>query len=193
MTSGEAPTSLQNAPASEVADPALSVLRVRDLPAGAPDETPSAGEAPPVALRRLLARFDLSLQLVPDNTPIPGSYWGDDEAGLIRNTVYVRDDTPVHSVLHETGHAICMDDTRRAELNTDAGGEYAEEDAVCYLQILLADELPGMSRERMFADMDAWGYSFRLGSARAWFENDAEDARSWLLERGIDAVTRMLR
>ena len=27
--------------------------------------------------------------------------------------------------------------------------------------------------------MDAWGYSFRLGSARAWFEHDAEDARQW--------------
>jgi len=31
--------------------------------------------------------------------------------------------------------------------------------------------------------MDAWGYSFRLGSARAWFENDAEDAIGWLKQR----------
>jgi hypothetical protein len=30
------------------------------------------------------------------------------------------------------------------------------------------------------ADMDAWGYSFRLGSTRAWFEADAEDAREFL-------------
>jgi hypothetical protein len=37
----------------------------------------------------------------------------------------------------------------------------------------------------MFADMDAWGYSFRLGSARAWFERDAEDARDWLIARGL--------
>ncbi len=28
--------------------------------------------------------------------------------------------------------------------------------------------------------MDAWGYSFRLGSTRAWFEGDAQDARAWL-------------
>jgi hypothetical protein len=35
------------------------------------------------------------------------------------------------------------------------------------------------------ADMDAWGYTFRLGSARAWFEHDAENARTWLIERGL--------
>ena len=35
------------------------------------------------------------------------------------------------------------------------------------------------------ADMDAWGYSFRLGSTRAWFERDAEDARAWLVEHGL--------
>jgi len=33
--------------------------------------------------------------------------------------------------------------------------------------------------------MDAWGYSFRLGSAQAWFEQDAEDARSFLVARGL--------
>jgi hypothetical protein len=33
--------------------------------------------------------------------------------------------------------------------------------------------------------MDAWGYSFRLGSSKAWFEQDARDAQRWLLERGI--------
>ncbi len=34
-------------------------------------------------------------------------------------------------------------------------------------------------------DMDSWGYTFRLGSARAWFEQDAEDARAWLEERNL--------
>ena len=34
-------------------------------------------------------------------------------------------------------------------------------------------------------DMDAWGYTFRLGSTRAWFEQDADDARQWLAERGL--------
>jgi hypothetical protein len=56
---------------------------------------------------------------------------------------------------------------------------------VCYLQILLADRLPGFGRARMLADMDAWGYSFRLGSARRWFEEDAQDARDWLLSHGL--------
>ena len=33
--------------------------------------------------------------------------------------------------------------------------------------------------------MDDWGYSFRLGSTRAWFEQDAGDARLWLLAQGV--------
>jgi hypothetical protein len=37
-------------------------------------------------------------------------------------------------------------------------------------------------------DMDAWGYSFRLGSTAAWFEADAEDARDWLRERGLPSA-----
>jgi len=37
----------------------------------------------------------------------------------------------------------------------------------------------------MCRDMDDWGYSFRLGSAAAWFQSDADDARRWLLDRGI--------
>ena len=135
-------------------------------------------------LTALLARFRLELVTVPDRAPIPGSYWGEPEAGIVGNTVYARADTPVHSVLHEAGHIICMDAARRARLDTDAGGEYAEEDAVCYLQIVLAGEL-GLSREQICADMDAWGYSFRFGSAHAWFERDAEDARAWLVRHGL--------
>jgi len=60
-----------------------------------------------------------------------------------------------------------------------------EENAVCYLQGLLADALPGYDRQRLFADMDAWGYTFRLGSASAWFDRDADDARCWLLNHLI--------
>lgn len=78
-----------------------------------------------------------------------------------------------------------MDADRRRNLDTDAGGDFSEENAVCYLQILLADAIPGMGRARMFADMDAWGYTFRLGSARRWFEEDAADAREWLVGRGL--------
>ncbi len=49
----------------------------------------------------------------------------------------------------------------------------------------MADQLPGVGRDRLMQDMDAWGYSFRLGSTRAWFEGDAEDARQWLQDRGL--------
>jgi len=78
-----------------------------------------------------------------------------------------------------------MDKARRAGLDTDAGGDYDEENAVCYLQIVLADEIPEFGRQQMFSDMDAWGYTFRLGSARAWFENDAGEARAWLRSAGL--------
>jgi hypothetical protein len=132
-------------------------------------------------VRALLARFGLAFTLAAPATEIPGSYWGEREAGLIGNVLYGRPDTPIHSVLHEAAHYVCMDGVRRSTLERDAGGDHAEENAVCYLQILLADYLDGCGRERMCADMDAWGYTFRLGSAQAWFEQDAQDAREWLL------------
>ena len=145
----------------------------------------------PRALADAAGRWGVELAWVEAGQPIPGSFWGECEAGLVGDRLYVRADTPLHSALHELCHYICMDPGRRRGLHTDAGGGYDEENGVCYLQVLLADALPGMSRARMFADMDAWGYSFRLGSARAWFESDAEDARAWLLDHGlIDAGGR---
>ncbi|MFC3650003.1 hypothetical protein ACFONN_00490 [Dyella humi] len=137
------------------------------------------------AIESLLARYGLSLALVPEDHAIPGSFWGDDEAGIIGHTVYARGDTPVHSILHEAGHLIVLPPEQRAEVHTDATDSIEEEDAVCYLQIVLGDALPGVGRKRIMSDMDAWGYSFRLGSARAWFEQDAENARAWLIERGL--------
>lgn len=132
-----------------------------------------------------LARHGLIFTLVPESAEIPGSYWGAPEAGVIGDTLYARSDTPVHSILHTACHWLCMDEARRSTLHTNAGGDDAEEVAVCYLQCLLADELPGYSRDRLFVDMDLWGYHFRLGSARRWFEEDAEDAREWLIRRGL--------
>ena len=135
----------------------------------------------------LLASFGLQLILLTDGEEIPGTYWGAPEAGLSGERLYARPDTPLHSVLHEAAHFICMPPERRASLHRDAGGDVAEEDAVCYLQILLCTRLTaaGWSRERLFADMDAWGYSFRLGSARRWFEEDADEAQAWLRQRGL--------
>jgi hypothetical protein len=145
-----------------------------------------------VSLALVLSRYGLTLSLIAPEEIIPGSYWGESEAGLQGDRLYARLDTPVHSVLHEASHYICMTPERRSGLDRDAGGDDPEECGVCYLQVLLAEELPGVGSQRLMSDMDAWGYSFRLGSTRAWFDSDAEDARAWLINRGvIDADGRL--
>jgi hypothetical protein len=137
------------------------------------------------SIHELARRYGAELHECGADEILPGSYWGDSEAGLRNGTLFVRADTPLHSLLHELGHFICMSPERRAGLDRDAGGDDAEECAVCYLQIVLADQVAGFGRARMLADMDAWGYTFRLGSARAWFENDAADACIWLRRHGV--------
>jgi hypothetical protein len=156
---------------TESADPASAVLRLAQIGFDAP--------------AALLSRYGLQLQRVAPGEPIPGSFWGDEEAGIIGTTVHARDDTPVHSLLHEAGHLIVLPPERRLDVHTDATDSIEEEDATCYLQIVLADRLPGVGRDRLMADMDAWGYSFRLGSTRAWFEHDAENARAFLEARDL--------
>lgn len=136
-------------------------------------------------LERLLRSYGLEVARVAAAAPIPASYWGEREAGLKGNSLFARPDTPVHSLLHEAAHYLCMSPPRRAALERDAGGEDLEEAAVCYLQLLLADALPGIGSERLADDMDAWGYSFRLGNTRAWFAQDAADARTWLIAHGL--------
>jgi hypothetical protein len=163
----------------EEAKPAEAVLRLRDI---------AFADA-----AALLARYDLHLERVADGEPIPGSYWGDDEAGVIGHAVHVRDDTPVHSLLHEACHLAVLPPGRRAAVHTDATDSVEEEDAVCLLQALLGDALPGVGRARVLADMDAWGYTFRLGSAAAYFERDAEAAWAWLIARGLVDSGRGLR
>ena len=136
-------------------------------------------------IKEILQRYHLRLVIVADGAPVPASYWGAPEAGIRGNTIYARGDTPVHSILHECCHVICMTGQRRAALNRDAGGDDLEESAVCYLQLLLADHIDGVGRQRLMQDMDDWGYSFRLGSTSAWFEQDAEDARQFLINHGL--------
>jgi hypothetical protein len=142
-------------------------------------------DVPLASIRALLGRYDLALHVQADGETISGSFWGDSEAGIVAKNVYVRNDTPVHSLLHETCHVICMSAERRADLETDAGGDDLEEAAVCYLQVVLADHISGVGRQQLMNDMDAWGYSFRLGSTRPWFERDAEDARKWLIDHQL--------
>lgn len=142
----------------------------------------SFGDIKDDSLAELMSRFGLVIRSVKSGEEISGSHFGDSEAGLIGDELYLRADTPIHSALHEACHYICMDDQRRQRLHTDAGGDYDEENAVCYLQILLANWITGNSSRQLMNEMNEWGYTFRLGSAQAWFEKDAEDARQWLLD-----------
>ncbi|MCW8933732.1 MAG: hypothetical protein OQK98_03320 [Gammaproteobacteria bacterium] len=136
-------------------------------------------------LQSVLGKYNLTVHLINDNEKIPGSWFGEPEAGIIENNLYIRNDTPVHSALHESCHYICMAPDRRKKLHTNAGGDYDEENGVCYLSILLSDYIDNFGRERMFSDMDEWGYTFRLGSSKAWFEEDATDAFDWLVSHKI--------
>jgi hypothetical protein len=172
---------------------------MRDVKQTEPDPTNvlNCDSTMQVALADLLKTYGLDIQFVPENTAIPGSFFGEREAGLIENSLYLRFDTPVHSALHEACHYICMSPDRRTHLDTDAEGDFNEENGVCYLQILLAGQLSNMGAHRMMLDMDRWGYSFRLGSARAWFDDDAQDAILWLQRYGIldqtQQITRQYR
>jgi hypothetical protein len=136
-------------------------------------------------LNSLMQRYGLEFVEQAGDAKISGSFWGDPEAGIIGRRVYVRADTPVHSLLHEACHVICMTDERRKGLDRDAGGDDLEESAVCYLQIVLAEQIGGDGRDRLMSDMDAWGYSFRLGNTRDWFQTDAEDAAEFLRIHGL--------
>jgi len=133
----------------------------------------------------LLQQFDLELFLEEPDSAITSSFWGDSEAGIVGRSVYVRADTPIHSMLHETCHILCMTEERRSGLDRDAGGSDIEEAAVCYLQVILADSIEGVGRDRLMLDMDEWGYSFRLGNTQDWFQHDAEDAREFLINHGL--------
>ncbi|MCB1606704.1 MAG: hypothetical protein KDI71_06985 [Xanthomonadales bacterium] len=161
---------------------AAEAAAAQPLPA---DLVLTLGEVDSRPVVQLLARYGLTVNILGDGANLPGSYWGEPEAGLIGDQLYVRSDTPLHSLLHEACHWIVMDPDKRPEVHTDASDSLAEEDATCFLQLLLAAQLPAFGLDRALLDMDRWGYSFRLGSARAWFEQDAEDARDWLLMHGL--------
>jgi hypothetical protein len=137
----------------------------------------------------IAVRYGIGLEPLADDAPIIHSFWGEPEAGISSAGVQFRGDTPVHSLLHELSHIVCMTASRRAVFERHAGGSVAEECAVCYLQILLAERIAGFSAQRCLDDMDRWGYSFREGGAAAWFAGDGHDAREWLLAHGlIDAA-----
>jgi hypothetical protein len=155
------------------------------MAAAKPPEVLRLADADRAGITRLLLDYGLDLRHAEPGAEIPGSYWGGSEAGLAGSTLLARADTPVHSILHEAAHYVCMSPERRVGLDRDAGGDDDEEHAVCYLQVLLADRIRGYGRGALWRDMDAWGYSFRLGNSRDWFEQDAAHARAWLERHGI--------
>ncbi len=137
------------------------------------------------AIRGLLARYGMTIQRIPLDQDIPHSFWGNPEAGRMHEALYIRTDTPIHSMLHESCHYVCMPSTQRKLRAMDAKGTSMEENATCYLQILLADKLQGYDQNQLMKDMDEWGYSFRLGSAKRWFTEDALEVKEWLIKHEI--------
>lgn len=139
----------------------------------------------PDAIQELLAPYGIAVQCVNSGADIPHSFWGNPEAGRLDDALYIRPDTPIHSLLHESAHYVCMSPKQREQRVVDAKGTAMEENACCYLQVLLADKLQNYDREQLMKDMDDWGYSFRLGSAKRWFTEDASEVREWLVEQEI--------
>lgn len=141
------------------------------------------GDGFTAAATTLLAHLGCRLVVQPAGSAIAASHWGEPEAGIDGLCIVARPDTPLHSVLHETGHLLCTPPAARPALWRSAGSDDLEEAAVCCLQVRMADRLAHYGRARLFADMQSWGYSFRLGSAADWYASDAEDALAWLAAR----------
>jgi len=115
----------------------------------------AVGDVSRASIDALLRKYGLQLRVQAKGEQITGSYWGGAEAGIVGQSVYVRSDTPVHSLLHESCHVVCTATHRREQLDHDAGGDDLEEVAVCFLQVLLAEQIEGVGRERVMQDMDA--------------------------------------
>ncbi|MEO0615465.1 MAG: hypothetical protein AAFY69_04950 [Pseudomonadota bacterium] len=137
------------------------------------------------ALEAWLSVHGLTLVAHGNAEDLPGSYWGAPEAGIETGRLHVRDDTPLHSLLHEACHIVCARAAGRPEFARDAGSDGSEEDAVCLLQLIVADRLPDVGWRRLAVDMDAWGYRFMAGSTAAWFRRDSAAAWRWLDAHGL--------
>jgi hypothetical protein len=136
-------------------------------------------------LRPFFDRYQLNLKVVDIRDDIPYSFWGAPEAGRYQSTLYAREDTPIHSLLHEACHFICMPPKQRSIDSHDAGGSALIENACCFLQLVLSDHIPNFNKAIHMDDMNTWGYNFRLGSAARWFYADSDDASQWLISHKI--------
>src|SRR3569833_805107 len=79
-----------------------------------------------VALAIVLSRYGLTLSLIAPGEVIPGSYWGESEAGLKGDRLYSRLDTPLHSLFHVSKHNNNKTPKRHSGLDRDAGGDDPE-------------------------------------------------------------------
>ena len=70
----------------------------------------------PDTLTQLLDRYGLTLVILDDDASITGSFWGDSEAGIVGRQVFVRRDTPIHSLLHEVLSLIHISEPTRLDL-----------------------------------------------------------------------------
>jgi len=105
-------------------------------------------------LEVMLDRYGLAFVLAAPEEVIPGSYWGEREAGLMGSRS--SPGSTRRCIRCCTGRAIssACRPSGRAGLDTDAGGDDAEENAVCYLQILIGGRA-AECRER--ADVPRYG------------------------------------
>lgn len=145
------------------------------------------------ALQSVFSLARLQICVHPADASLPGSYWGDSEAGITDRCIHVRADTPLHSLLHEACHVLCASVANRNGFVGDAKGDDDEESAVCFMQIQLAEALPGVGARRICQDMDAWGYSFREGSAFAFLHGDGAGAAAWLSQSRPEAWSLLKR
>ena len=64
------------------------------------------GDVEYAAIDNLANRYGLTVKSIADGETITGSFWGEPEAGIKGLSVFVRSDTPIHSMLHEISHII---------------------------------------------------------------------------------------
>ncbi len=63
-----------------------------------------------IKLARLPARYNLELIVVDNEEKIPGSFWGDSEAGLVSNKLYARLDTNAEDALNWLKYQLLLTD-----------------------------------------------------------------------------------
>lgn len=130
----------------------------------------------------LFVCFDLWFECVVDGELIFGSFWGDEEVGIIGIIVYVCGDMLVYLLLYEVCYLIVLLLECCVVVYIDVIDLIEEEDVICYLQIVLVDVFLGVGCDWLMVDMDVWGYLFWFGLICVWFEQDVENVCQFLFD-----------